>query len=57
MFRLALALKAFASAMAILILAAGCVGQNPTAPTPSQIDGGALAPGGVSSGIYAYGEG
>jgi len=43
-------LKAFASAAAILILAAGCTGQNPVAP--SQADAG-----GPSLGLHAHGQG
>jgi len=48
--RSTLLLRAISSAAAILILAAGCSGQNPTAPVQADAAG-------PSNGLYAHGQG
>lgn len=47
-------IKAVSSAAAILILAAGCTSQSPTAPSADQT---ISAPVGVNWGLFANGEG
>lgn len=49
-------LKKLVGALAILILAAGCSAQNPTAPAATDADP-ALQPTGASFGVFANGEG